>query len=182
MRMISKMLDCALSDVLFFQTRIRSLPCLVTHLISPLVEFCSNRCICQSSEMGFFKLSHVYMDLSKLIHGIVKVATWICKSCYMVDLFISHPLPNKTKLKFGQDFKACWSFCFESCRMSQSTHSMPGIRCAFGNVFINKFSKYFTSERSKGLSGSKMWHRKHSIIIALRISHFFAALKSLFQN
>ena len=53
MRMISKMLDCALSDVLFFQTRIRSLPCLVTHLISPLVEFCSNRCISQSSEMSF---------------------------------------------------------------------------------------------------------------------------------
>ena len=160
---------------------------LVTHLISPLVEFCSNRCICQSSEMGFFKLSHVYMDLSKLIHGIVKVATWICKSCYvdmskLIYLFLTlcQTKPSWSLAKISKLVEA--SALKYSCRMSQSTHSMPGIRCAFGNVFINKFSKYFTSERSKGLSGSKMWHRKHSIIIALRISHFFAALKSLFQN
>ena len=30
-----------------------------------------------------------------------------------VVLCISCPLPNKTKLEFDQDFKACWSFCFE---------------------------------------------------------------------
>ena len=89
------------------------------------------------------------------------------------------PLTNKTKLAFGQDSKVCWSFCFEIKVLNESKYLMPGIRCAFGNVIC---SKYFTSKRSKGLSGSKMWHRKHSIIIALRISHFFAALKSMFQN
>ena len=37
-----------------------------------------------------------FMDLSKLLHGFVKVV-----SC------ISRPLPSKTKLKHGQDFNAC---------------------------------------------------------------------------
>ena len=65
-----------------------------------------------------------YMDLSKLIHGFLWVVTWICHSCYM-DLFklvhgfvkdvlwIYSLLPNKTLLKFDQDFEACWSFSFE---------------------------------------------------------------------
>ena len=60
------------------------------------------------------------MDLPKLIYGF---------SCYMdlpnyymyycfVDFskfFLCNPspLPNKIKLKCDQDFKACWSFCFE---------------------------------------------------------------------
>ena len=50
------------------------------------------------------------MDLSKLLRGFVEVVPtfWL--------------LPNKTKLKFDQDFKAFWSFCFElRCLMSQST-------------------------------------------------------------
>ena len=71
-----------------------------------------------------------FVDLSKLLHGFFKidtflfVVTWICQCCYMylLELFhgfikfvpcISHPLPKKTKLKFDQGFKACWSFCFE---------------------------------------------------------------------
>ena len=36
-----------------------------------------------------------YMDLSKLLHGFIKVVP--CVSC---------PLPNKTRLKFDQEFKA----------------------------------------------------------------------------
>ena len=36
------------------------------------------------------------MILLKLLHGFVKVV-----------LCIFHPLPNKTKLKFDQDYKAC---------------------------------------------------------------------------
>ena len=58
------------------------------------------------------------MDLSKLLNGFVLIVAWICQSCCMVlskmlpglvkvVLNISRPLPNKTKLKFGQDFKAC---------------------------------------------------------------------------
>ena len=101
-----------------------------------------------------------YIDLSKLLHGFI--ALWQTKPSW-----------------FGHDFKVCWSFCFEIKVLNESKYLMPGVRCAFGNVVC---SKYFTSKRSKGLSGSKMWHRKHSIIIALRISHFFAALKSMFQN
>ena len=38
------------------------------------------------------------MDLIKLLHGFVKVV-----------LCISRPLPNKTMLKFDQNFKACVS-------------------------------------------------------------------------
>ena len=70
MRMISKRLDSALSDVLFFSdpSPIIALPC---HSFN--VEFCSNRCICQSSEMGFFKL----------LHGFVKIDTWNCQICHL---------------------------------------------------------------------------------------------------
>ena len=58
------------------------------------------------------------MEFSKLWHGFVKIDTWISLSYYLdflkmiygfvkVFLFISRPLPNNTKLKFDQDFKAC---------------------------------------------------------------------------
>ena len=67
----------------------------------------------------------------------VKLVTCICQNCDM-DFFkvvtcISRPLPNKTKLKFDQDFKACWSFCFE-LEVLKSNDSMPWVRCAFGNI------------------------------------------------
>ena len=86
-----------------------------------------------------------YMDFSNLIHGFLLFVTWTCQSCHM-DLFkllhvyvkvvlcISRPLPNKNKLKFGQDFKFCWSFCFELKLLNESKYSMPWVRCAVGNV------------------------------------------------
>ena len=43
------------------------------------------------------------MDLSKLLHGFVNVATYLLKllrGFVKVGLCISRPLPNKTKLKF----------------------------------------------------------------------------------
>ena len=39
----------------------------------------------------------------------VKVVTNICQSCYL------YFLPNQTKLRFDQDFVACWSFYFCCC-------------------------------------------------------------------
>ena len=85
------------------------------------------------------------MDFSKFLHGFVKIDTGISLSCYMdlskllhgffkVVLCISRLLPNKTKLKFDQDFKVSWSFCFELKVLYVSEYSMPWIRCAFGNV------------------------------------------------
>ena len=74
--------------------------------------------MCQNWHMDFSKLLHwfvkidtwmsliFYMNLSKFLHGFVKVVTWICQICFM---YYSH-LAKKTKLKFNQDFKACWSF------------------------------------------------------------------------
>ena len=80
-----------------------------------------------------------------MIHGFLKNFTWTLQSCYM-DLLkllrgfakdilcISRPLPNKTKLKFDKDFKACWSFCFELKLLNESKYSLPWVRSAFGNV------------------------------------------------
>ena len=53
---------------------------------------------------GFVKIDDwislsCYIDLSNLLYGFVKVVTWICSMHFS-------PLPNKTKLKFDQDFKA----------------------------------------------------------------------------
>ena len=59
------------------------------------------------------------MDLFKLLHGFVKVV--LCISC---------SLPNKTKLKFEQDFKAFWCFCFQLKVLNDSKYSMPWVRCA----------------------------------------------------
>ena len=49
------------------------------------------------------RFSNCCMDLLKLVHGFVKVVTWICQC----DSMGSRLWPNKTKLKFDQDFKAC---------------------------------------------------------------------------
>ena len=43
-----------------------------------------------------------YVDLSKLLFGFVKVVKWIRQGAQC----FSRPLPNKTKVKFDQDFKA----------------------------------------------------------------------------
>ena len=77
------------------------------------------------------------MDLSKLVFVFVKVGTWICQ----VVPCISRPLPNKTKVKFDQEFKACWSFCsdLKVKMLIESKCSMPWVCCAFGNVLICRF-------------------------------------------
>ena len=66
-----------------------------------------------------------YMDLLKLLRGFVRVV-----------LRISRPLPNKTTLKFDQDFKACWSFCFELKVLNEAKYSVPWVHCAFDNVLF----------------------------------------------
>ena len=55
---------------------------------------------------GFLKIDTwisltCHMDLSKLMHGFLKFVIWICQSCSV----FSRPLRNKIKLKFDQDFK-----------------------------------------------------------------------------
>ena len=52
-----------------------------------------------------------------------------CQSCF---IYFS---PNKTRLKFDHDFKACWSFCFKLNLLNESNYSMPWVRCTFGNIF-----------------------------------------------
>ena len=60
----------------------------------------------------------------------LKLLLWFVK----VVLLISRHLPNKTKL--DQDFKACWSLCFElKVLKNESKCSMTWFRCAFGNAF-----------------------------------------------
>ena len=50
----------------------------------------------------------LYIYLSKLLHGCVKVVDWFVK----VLICISRPLPNKIKLKFDQNFEAAFGlFC-----------------------------------------------------------------------
>ena len=56
---------------------------------------------------GFIKID-IWSFLGWL-HGFVKFVTCICWGCSMY----SRPLPNKPKLKFDQDFKACQRLCFE---------------------------------------------------------------------
>ena len=64
----------------FHRPKVRSLPWLVG-------LWCSCRIL-------FFK----FLDLSKLLHGFVKVATCVCQ----VVTSFSRPLSNKAKLKFKQ--------------------------------------------------------------------------------
>ena len=106
------------------------------------------------------------MDLSKLIreflsfsllHGFVNLSK-------LFYLCTSRPLPNKTRLKFDQDFKACWRFCFEPEVLMESKHSMPWVRCAFGNVCYRPLSskgwcKWYVILMSGGLTAddSPVW-------------------------
>ena len=89
-------------------------------------------------EVVKFICQNWYMDFSELLCGFVKVPTWICQSSYMdllsyyTDLSIfSRTLPNKTKLKLDQDFKASRSFYFEIKLLNESKSSMPWVHCAF---------------------------------------------------
>ena len=71
------------------------------------------------------KSNYCLVNLSKLINGFL-CCLWICYSCYM-DLFkllhvycICQTYPMYflpfAKLKFEQDFKALWSFCFSELK------------------------------------------------------------------
>ena len=74
------------------------------------VDFCKSLIhICQN------------MDFSKLLHGFV--------------LCFSRPLPNKTKLKFDQDLKAIWSFCFVIKLMNESKYKMLWVHCVFAMFY-----------------------------------------------
>ena len=57
-----------------------------------------------------------------------------CQSCF---IYFS---PNKTRLKFDHDFKACWSFCFKLNLLNESNYSMPWVRCAI--VFCTNIPKH----------------------------------------
>ena len=57
-----------------------------------------------SEDVEFTQPILANVEFVKVVTWIVKVVTWICQSCY--NIFISRPLPNKTKLKFVQDFEA----------------------------------------------------------------------------
>ena len=115
--------------LIFHRIQVRPLPCLVTPSLSKcscwtlfnldlsmlLHKFtlCCYMALSKSINrfLWFFTFcQNWYMDFSKLLHGFAKV---VVRGFANVALCISLPLPNKTKLKFVQDFKACWSFCFE---------------------------------------------------------------------
>ena len=89
-----------------YPTQIQSFYCLFTESMSGTNAFARpNKAKCCYTQ-NLMNLLSCYMESSKLRYGFLKVVTWIC-------LCISRLLPNKTKLKFNQDFKACWSFCSE---------------------------------------------------------------------
>ena len=106
----------------FYRNQVRSLPCLVT----PSVRQCSCWILSKLLDLstllnGFLYVvtwicPNWYVNFSKLSHGFVKIDTWISLSCYMdlSKLFYAFlALRQKNKLKFDQDFKPRWSFCFE---------------------------------------------------------------------
>ena len=47
---------------------------------------------------------------------------------------------KNSKLKFDQDSKACWSFCFELKVLNESKYSTPWVCCYFGNVFTSNLN------------------------------------------
>ena len=68
------------------------------------------------------------MNLVKLLRGFVKVV--LCISC---------PLPNKTKLKFDEYFKAFLIFYFELKVLNYSEYSVPWVCPAFVIVYVGVF-------------------------------------------
>ena len=97
-----------------------------------------------------------FMGLSKLLHGFVKVVTQICQSCYLdlsklfyVFLALYQPKP---KLKFDQELKTCWSFCFEPKVLNESKYAIPWIPCAFGDILWTQSQQCIESGLFCGLS------------------------------
>ena len=103
------------------------------------------------------------MDLSILAHGFVKI-----------DIKISCPLPNKTKLKGAKDFRAYWSFCFELKVLKKSKYSMPWVRCAFGNVLLD--GNNYSATNTVGAHPFNCWavipYSPFSTVLNFVISHF----------
>ena len=67
----------------------------------------------------------ISLTKSNLLIGFVDIVTWICQSCFM---YFSQP--NQTRLKFNQDFKVFWGFCFELKVLIESrTHNDLGPLC-----------------------------------------------------
>ena len=91
------------------------------------------------------------MGFSMLLHGFVRIDTWNSLGCYMdlskllhgfVCPSISRPFPIKIKLKFDQDFKACWSCCSEPKVLNESKYSKPWsvVPCAIFIFFLREYS------------------------------------------
>ena len=53
------------------------------------------------------------------------------------------PFAKKNKQKFDQDFKACWSFCFELKVLNESKFSMPWPLCLWQCIKTNRETKIF---------------------------------------
>ena len=86
---------------------------------------------CHSVSKSSFWVFLRLLDFLKLLHGFVKIDTWISLSCYTGDsrLLYIYFLPC------AKQNQAFWSFCFELIVLNESKYSMPWVRCAFGNVF-----------------------------------------------
>ena len=135
--------------------------------VRAIVEFSLNGicCMLQDWYTGFCKLLHGFvwnMYLSKFLHGLVKVV-------FMFFL----PFAKQTKLKFDQDFKACWSFCFELKVLIESKYSSLGSlvqcleRCFFASLRCTKSCGQISvagagtgviKSRQAGLSGAGLYN------------------------
>ena len=58
----------------------------------------------------------------------------------------------------AEDFKSCWSFCFELKLLSGSKYSMPWVLCAFGNVYIWDIELIPLSSLIHQTEQSWIWH------------------------
>ena len=64
---------------------------------------------------SFFLCKTLLRDRSPIIAlSCQSLTDWFTIYSLLILWCVSRPLPNKTKLKFDQDFKACWSFCLGS--------------------------------------------------------------------
>ena len=86
--------------------------------------------------------------------------TWLFKRFDKVAQHISRPLQNKTKLRFDQDFRACWSFCFQLKALSQSSHCL-GTLWQYFHLSNWLQQKHSTFDDMKLV---KMHHSQHLII------------------
>ena len=81
---------------------------------------------------GFLKVvtwssQNLYMDLLNLLYGYVKVITWICQTCCIFFLALSKTKPSWCLTNTFVD----WLKRSIMCR-----GSIPWVRCAFGIVFF----------------------------------------------